>query len=166
MTLGGDQYLADGSTPLQGIVELRAAGTGGASPPPADGFAATRLASYALVNGSPMPGVTSLVRRGPGIWVVTLTLPGGLGGSLLTVGTTFDGTDIVDPKSIPIATDAWSAEYPPSIGGGCAIGRGGMGEGSSGVAIARTLAGLLLFSGLSFQRRLRRRAHTGARRGP
>jgi hypothetical protein len=161
MTLGGDEYLADGSTPLQAIVELRAAGTG--SPlPPADGFGAGRLSSYALVNGSPMQGaVTSLDRRGPGVWVVTLMLPAGLGGSLLTVGTTFDGEDIVEPRSIPIATDAWSAEYPPSVGGGCAVGQG-RGERRSGVAIAVTLAGLLRVSRLSSRRRSRR-AHAGAR---
>jgi len=150
MTLGADVYLADGSTPLEAIVELRAAGSPGggacdagadggycAPPPPADGFAAGRLAAYARVNGSGMPGaVQSLVRRGPGVWVATVSLPAGLGGSTLTVGTTFDGVDIVEPRSIPIATDAWAADYPASVRGGCGVARGdgGMG-GGAGVAI-------------------------------
>jgi hypothetical protein len=121
ITLGADQYLADGSTPLEAIVELRAAGTGSARTP-ADGFGTGRLAAYALVNGSLAPGaVQSLVRRGPGVWVVTLNLPAGLGGSTLTVGATFDGVDVVEPRSIPIGTDAWTANYPASVAGGCAV---------------------------------------------
>jgi hypothetical protein len=129
MTLGADTYLADGSTPLAAIVELRTARpAGAAAAPPADGFAQDRLVLYALVNGVPFPdAVTSLVRRGPGVWLATLELPAGMGGSKLTVGATFDGIDIVQPKSIPIATDAWDADYPSRVHGGCAVadGRGG-----------------------------------------
>jgi hypothetical protein len=141
MTLGADVYLADGSTPLQAIVELRAAGTG-SSPLPADGFGAGRLASYALVNGSPIERASvPLVRRGPGVWVATVVLPAGLGGSTLTLGTTFDGESIVAPKSIRIATDAWSADYPPSIGGGCCVTLGKAGRAGPGVIVAVGLAG-------------------------
>jgi len=125
MALGGDFYLADGSTPLQAILELRAAAGTGTLPPRADGFAPERLGSYVLVNGAPLAGAADApVRRGPGVWVVMVNLPAGLGGSVATVGATFDGQDIVDPKSIPIATDAWSADYPASIGGGCAVANG------------------------------------------
>jgi len=142
MTLGADQYLADGSTPLHAIVELRAAAGTGSGTAPADGFGTGRLAAYALVGGSPVQGaVSSLVRRGPGVWVVTVSLPAGLGGSTLTVGTTFDGQDIVEPRSIPIATDAWSADYPPSVAGGCTVGGEG-GKGEICVVVAVGLAGL------------------------
>jgi MYXO-CTERM domain-containing protein len=55
------------------------------------------------------------------VWVVTLNLPAGLGGSTLTVGATFDGVDVVEPRSIPIGTDAWTANYPASVAGGCAV---------------------------------------------
>jgi hypothetical protein len=137
LTLGADSYLADGSTPMQAIVELRAARAGATLPLPADGFAEGRLAAYALVDGGSRPAaVQSLVRRGPGVWVATVGLPGGLGGKTLTVGATFDGDDIVAPKSVPIATDAWSADYPPSVGGGCAVAatRSGGAERCAGVA--------------------------------
>ena len=123
LTPGGDVYLADGSTPMQVIVELRAAGTGTGPPPPADGFSDGRLAAYALVDGSQWSGaVQSLVRRGPGVWVATVSLPGGLGGHSLTLGATFDGADIVTPRTIPIAVDSWAADYPASAKGGCAVG--------------------------------------------
>ncbi len=122
LALGADQYLADGSTPLEAIVELRAAPSPGASSPlPADGFNASRLQGYARVDGAPYAGaVQSLTRRGPGVWVATVVLPAGLGGSNLTVGATFDGDDIVSPQTIPIATDTWNAAYPPSVEAGCA----------------------------------------------
>ena len=124
MSLGADMYLADGSTPLQAILELRGqpAESGGPAPP-ADGFDASRLQVYALVDGSPSvaPVVT---RRGPGVWVATIALPGGLGGSSLKVGATFDGAEVVAPSTIPIAADAWNASYPPSVGGACSLARG------------------------------------------
>ena len=116
LALGADQYLADGSTPLQAVLELRASRTG-AEAPPADGFAQGRLAAYALVDGRLYEGAAQLARRGPGVWVVTVELPPGLGPSHLTVGATFDGAPIVDEKTVPIATDVWTAEYPASIQG-------------------------------------------------
>jgi subtilisin family serine protease len=120
LTLGADTFLADGSTPLQAIVELR-----GAQGAPADGFDPTRLVPYALVDGSAFAGaVTSFSRRGPGVWVATVQLPPGHGGSTLTVGTTFDGADIVAPRSVPVATDTWTAGYTSSATGGCTAGAG------------------------------------------
>jgi subtilisin family serine protease len=121
MTLGADVYLADGSTPLEAVVELRTAAGGSGAPTPADGFADGRLAAYALVDGSfrsPVP----VQRVGPGVWLAIVRLPSGLGGSTLTLGATFDGTDIVAPKSVPIATDMWNASYPAGVRGGCAVG--------------------------------------------
>jgi MYXO-CTERM domain-containing protein len=123
ITLGADPFLADGSTPMQAIIELRVAKTSASPPPAADGFGDGRLAAYARVDGATYAGaIASLTRRGPGVWVATVQLPAGLGGSILTVGATFDGKDIVDAKSVPIATDVWNAGYPASIHGGCAVG--------------------------------------------
>lgn len=123
LTPGADFYLADGSTPMEVIVELRAAGTGSGPPPLADGFGDGRLAAYVLVDGQSQPGaVQSPVRRGPGVWVATVLLPSGLGGETLTIGATFDGKDIAAPVAMPIATDAWNAGYPASVSGGCGVG--------------------------------------------
>jgi len=126
LTPSAEFYRADGSTSLQAILELRAAPTGGSAPPPADGFANDRLGAYALVDGKPFPGgVQSLDRRGPGVWVATVVLPSGLGGYVLTLGATFDGQPIVSEVSVPIAVDAWDAEYPATIPGGCSLARAG-----------------------------------------
>ena len=47
--------------------------------------------------------------------------PPGLGGSHATFGAKFDGAPIVVPKTLPIATDRWTALYPNQAGGsGCA----------------------------------------------
>ena len=134
LTLGSDLYLADGSTPLEAIVELRADPQGIGSPAPADGFADDRLAIYALVDGSPQ--VPPPMRRAaPGVWVATLQLPAGLGGRKLTVGATFDGMDIVDAKSVPIATDAWNAAYAPSARGGCTVSSSSDGAGLEEIVV-------------------------------
>ncbi|MDP9001334.1 MAG: S8 family serine peptidase [Myxococcota bacterium] len=129
MVLGADVYLADGSTPLEAIVELRTARVGNGTLTAADGFMDGRLAAYAFADGSRQVP-PSLRRAAPGVWVATVQLPAGLGGSRLTVGVTFDGVDIVDAKSVPIATDVWNAEYPPSVRGGCAS-TGGTGSSES-----------------------------------
>ncbi len=142
LTLGGDVYFADGSTPMQAILELRSASTGAGVAPPADGFADGRLVAYVLVDGLPYAGgIASLTRRGPGVWLATVQLAGGLGGNNLTVGATFDGNAIVAAKSIPIATDAWNADYPPSIAGGC-VAAGG--EGTAWEAGAPLLIGVIV----------------------
>jgi len=122
ITLGADPFFADGATPMQVIVELRAHKTGSSPPPPADGFADGRLAVYAKVDAAVRDdAVTSLVRRGPGVWVATVALPSGLGGDTLTVGATFDGADVAPPQTVPIATDVWTADYAASVKGGCGI---------------------------------------------
>jgi len=143
LTLGADVYLADGSTPMQAILELRTASSGTGAAPPADGFAADRLVASVLVDGLPYAGgVASLVRRGPGVWLATVQLPGGLGGNNLTVGASFDGSAIVASKSIPIATDAWNADYPPRIAGGCAAaGRDGSAWGGGGALVMGVIVG-------------------------
>jgi MYXO-CTERM domain-containing protein len=127
---------------MQAIIELRAAKTGDGPAPPADGFGDGRLAAYALLDGVPdAAAVTSLVRRGPGVWLATIQLPPGLGGHDLTVGATFDGTDVVDPRSVAIAPDTWTAGYAPGVKGGCAISPADEGRGVwmwiAALAIAR-----------------------------
>ena len=42
-------------------------------------------------TAGPYEGAAQLARRGPGVWIVTVQLPAGLGLSHLTVGATFDG---------------------------------------------------------------------------
>jgi hypothetical protein len=122
LTPSAEFYRADGSTPFQAILELRAAPVDGAAPAPAEGFANDRLGAYVLVDGKPYPGgVQSLDRRGPGVWIATVVLPAGLGGTTLTLGATFDGQPIAGDVSVPIAVDAWNAEYPASIAGGCSV---------------------------------------------
>ncbi len=90
------------------------------------------------------------MKRGPGVWMATIALPAGLGGSSLTVGATLDGADIADPKTIPIATDVWNAEYAPSLTGGCAE--------SPGPLPANAAAALFAFVALLHWRRPRKRS--------
>lgn len=165
LRLGADEFLADGSTPMQAILELRAARTGSTAPPPADGFANGRLVAYGSVDGMLYDGaITSLSRRGPGVWVATVQLPAGLGGSTLTVGATFDGSDIVPSSTIPIATDAWNAEYPASAKGGCVV----TGTRPRDVVVALAFAGVVFVLGRRRGRRLTGsadRADPGSRAG-
>jgi subtilisin family serine protease len=142
LTLGADQYLADGSTPLEVVLELRARSKSG-SVAPADGFGAGRALVYARVDGSPLDDAIETTRRGPGVWTAAVTLPPGLGGSTLTVGATFDGSPVVTPKAIPIATDAWNARYGAVARGGCAVeGRGSLDRGLTSVALGLAAARL------------------------
>jgi subtilisin family serine protease len=117
VTLSADELAADGSTPLTVIVELRTAD--GAHR--ADFFDATRLASLALLDDLPVSPPPALQRRAPGVWVYTVTPAPGLGGHTVTLGATFDGEPIVTPKTIPIATDVWTANYPSTTSGSCQV---------------------------------------------
>ena len=62
-----------------------------------------------------------LQRRAPGVWVFTLNPPPGFGGHTLTLGATFDGEPIVTPKSVAIATDVWTENYPSRVSGSCSV---------------------------------------------
>jgi len=121
LTLGAEFCLADGSTPLQVVFELRAAPLGDEPPATAEGFDDARFSVYARVDGAPATVLVSPSRSSPGVRVVSITVPSGLGGSMLTVGATFDGVDVVQPKTLPIATDHWNADYPPTAAGGCSF---------------------------------------------
>jgi subtilisin family serine protease len=122
VTLGAEFCVADGSTPLQAVFELRSAPKSAAPPPPADGFDESRLNIYARVDDLPAAISISMSRGSVGVRVASIRVPAGLGGSKLTVGATFDGVDVVPPKTLPIAADHWSADYPPTVrGGGCEL---------------------------------------------
>lgn len=141
MTLGADVYLADGSTPLQAVVELRTSASGTGAPALADGFVGSRLGGYLLVDNS-YYGAVAPKRVGPGVWLATVLLPSGLGGSSLTLGVTFDGADIVQRKSVTIASDIWSAEYPTTVRGGCTLALA-RGDGTEWLLGALGLAGIV-----------------------
>ncbi|MGH7440938.1 MAG: S8 family serine peptidase, partial [Polyangiaceae bacterium] len=144
MSLGDSLALADGSTPIQAILELRAPAAGAPRPPPADGFDPSRLTAYALVDGAATTGVAGApVRRGPGVWTVTVQPPAGLGGSSLTVGARFDGVEVVDAVSVPIAADAWTALYPATVQGGCSVGGAPARRGACAAGVAGALIALL-----------------------
>ncbi len=112
---GADELMADGSTPLTAIVELRTAD----GDRRADLFDPSRLAAVVELDGAMLSALPPMQRRAPGVWFFTLTPPPGLGGHTLTIGANFDGAPIVTPVSIPIATDVWTANYPSQTTGSC-----------------------------------------------
>jgi subtilisin family serine protease len=115
MTLSADYVAADGSAPLTVILELRT----DAALRRAD-LLGERLQALVELDGESM-GPSPIRRRAPGVFTFEIALPPGHGGSTLTVGATFDGRNIVVPKSVVIATDIWAREYGATPSGGCAI---------------------------------------------
>jgi subtilisin family serine protease len=156
LTLSSSYVAADGSTPLTAILELRTAD----GKHRADLFDASRLEAHARVNGVAALAVpSSIERRAPGLWVFSVEVPPGLGGASLTVRATFDGADIALPKTLPIASDIWSAEYPTRVSGGCAVATrpsAPLSRGASSIALV-ALASLLV--------RRRRARHSCEARG-
>jgi subtilisin family serine protease len=113
MTVSEDFALADGSTPVTAVIELRTMADTRATV-----FDASRLQASAVVDGVPLP--TNIVRASaPGLFTFTVSVPGGFAGQSLVFGATFDGVPIVSSITIPVALDSWSAGYPPASGGGC-----------------------------------------------
>jgi subtilisin family serine protease len=119
--LSADHAPADASTQVVAIVELRTAGALGR----ADLFDPSRLSPVVLVGNAPLTPPPVPTRKAPGVWTFPIPLPPGLGGQSVTVGAAFDGVDVVTRKTIPIATDAWSATYATSAGGSCSLATGG-----------------------------------------
>jgi hypothetical protein len=119
ITLSTDYLLADGSTPTIAIIELRTADKHAA-----DLFAPSRLAPLVKIDGQSVEPPPVVVRRGPGVWFYSLLPRPGFGGQSITFGATFDGEPIVTPRTIPIATDPWTATYPSEATGGCSIAGG------------------------------------------
>jgi len=138
LTLSADHAPADGSTSIVAIVELRTAD----GSRQANLFEPSRLAPIAIVGGAALSPPPTLVRKAPGLWFFNVQLPPGLGGQSLTVGATFDGVDIVPRKTVPIATDTWTASYTSSGGGSsCGVARGARGcEGRGAVVVGLALA--------------------------
>jgi subtilisin family serine protease len=113
MALSSEFVAADGSIPMTAIVELRTEDGGHR----ADFFAASRLKPVLLVSGRPVSPPPQMIRRGPGVWFFVWNPPPGLGGGNATFGATFDGVPIVNPKTVPIATDPWTATSPSRVSG-------------------------------------------------
>jgi subtilisin family serine protease len=135
MTLSADYVAADGSTPLTVIVELRTDdGTHRAD------LLGDRLQAVVKLDGVPTVP-PPIQRRAPGLFTYVVQPPPGYGGSSLTLGATFDGEDIVEPKTVPIATDIWASEYGSSTKGGCRAARATSEDPSTlGVFFAAALA--------------------------
>ena len=145
ITLSSDYAPADGSTPVTAIVELRTEDGQNR----ADMFEANRLRSLLFIDDEPVDVLPEIQRRGPGVWVYQWKPPPGLGGSRATLGATFDGAHIVAPRTVPIATDRWTAAYPSeATGSGCNI-----------APVSRTygVMGLAAFVGLGLVSFVRRR---------
>jgi len=115
ITLSADYVPADGSRDITAIIELRTAD----GQKRADYFDSTRLTADVRVDGVALLA-PQIVRRGPGVFTYQASIPAGHGGSIATFGALFDGSYIVPPRSIAIATDPWNARYPARAVGGCA----------------------------------------------
>jgi hypothetical protein len=143
ITLSADYVAADGSTPLTAIVELRTDQLDETGEPRRADMLGDRLQPLVKMDGQ-VTASPPIQRRGPGVWFYTIQPPAGLGGSSFTLGATLDGEEIVTAKTVPVAADIWTAEYPSHAKGGCAVGptvrakRGG--EGGLGVMTAAALA--------------------------
>ncbi len=134
MTLSEDYAVADGSTPLTATLELRTSTNTRATL-----FDSSRLQPIALLGSMPLPAM--IVRGGaPGLFRFTVTIPPGRGDEALTLGATFDGAFVVPPVAIPVATDAWTAGYPPYVGGGCSAARSATGNALPALALLALLA--------------------------
>jgi hypothetical protein len=108
---------AGGETPLTVYVETRTA-----DGRPSDFRDPARLTPVVVVAGRSVDPLPALTRRGPGVFVYAFTPAPGNGGRSVTVGARFDGRPIGAWKTLPIATDTWTASYAPSARGGCAAG--------------------------------------------
>lgn len=152
ITLSSDYVPADGSTPVTAILELRTEDGQNR----ADMFEANRLAPVVLVDNKTIDVNPELQRRGPGVWVYSWKPPPGLGGSRATFGAIFDGVAIVQPRTVPIATDRWTAAYPSDAkGSGCALAAEGSARGSAAGGALFTIT-IAIAGGLTFARRRRR----------
>jgi subtilisin family serine protease len=137
LTLSSEYVPADGSTPMTAILELRTAD--GAHR--ADFFDLPRLAASVTVDGAPVDPPPTVVRRGPGVWFFVWNPPPGLGGARATFGATFDGAPVVAPRTLPIATDRWTAVYPSHATGSSCSGVPGGPRGPGGtIAVALAVA--------------------------
>ncbi|AKU98004.1 alkaline serine protease [Labilithrix luteola] len=112
IALSSDYVPADGSTPITAILELRTED----GQHRADFFDQNRLQPVLSSDGKSIEA-PPLTRRGPGVWFFEWRPPAGWGGWQVTFGATFDGKPIVEPRTIAIATDTWTANYPSTASG-------------------------------------------------
>jgi len=117
ITLSSSYAAADGESAVTAIVELRTADGSHR----ADLFDASRLAPQIAIDGAQVASVPQIIRRGPGVYAYAYNAPVGSGGSVVSLGATFDGSPIVTPHTIPISTDVWTGSYASSAKGGCTI---------------------------------------------
>lgn len=121
LSLSADYVTADGSTPMTVLLELRNAD----GQKRASLFDLSRLQPVASIVGRPLASEPKMVRGGaPGLFSFQVMVPPGLGGQAITLGATFDGDNIVAPVTVPIATDAWTANYLAEAKGACNTGGG------------------------------------------
>ncbi len=134
MTLSESFAVSDGSTPVTATLELRTS-----TDKRATLFDSSRLVPVAMLGSIPVE--TSIVRgAAPGLFTFVVSVPPGSAPSELTLGATFDGVPIVQYATIPVAVDAWTADYPPFVeGGGCSAARTHTGD----IATPLLLLGLL-----------------------
>ena len=136
LSLSADYVTADGSTPMTVLLELRNAdGLKRASL-----FDTSRLQPVASILGRPIEPQPKMIRgAAPGLFSFQVLLSRGLGGQAITLGATFDGANVVAPATVPIATDAWTANYLAEAKGACSASGGDPG-GMVGLAIVGLLA--------------------------
>ncbi len=147
-SLSADYVTADGSTPLTVILELRTKAGKRASL-----FDLSRLQPVVTMQGRSVVAPPEMRRSvAPGVFSYVVVLPRGLGGRTLTVGATFDGENVVNPITIPIATDTWTASYLGEAKGACAASGGPLPDGA---AFGLGGAGALV---LGLARRVRRKS--------
>lgn len=155
ITLSSDYAPADGSTPVTAILELRT--EDGLNR--ADMFETNRLAPVLLIDNQTADVSPEIQRRGPGVFIYQWKPPPGLGGSRATFGATFDGVHVVAPRTIPIATDRWTAAYSSeAAGSGCSVG-----SPSRSDVLSAPFAGGILALGVASMMRRRRASPTPPR---
>jgi len=158
LTLGADPCLADGSTPFEAFLELRSQRVGTGSADPAGGFDPTRLAPSVRVDSVDYDRTATITSLTAGAWLIAVRLPAGLGGRTLTLGATFDGVDIVNPKSVPIAVDATLDHRVPTVMGGCSTTIPASDRAADGGASARFACAVSALFALGLLRRRGRRS--------
>ena len=153
VTLSADYVAADGSTPMTAIVELRTVDGSHRG----DFFDASRLKPVLLVEGKPVEPAPQMIRRGPGVWFFVWNPPPGLGGLRATFGATFDSAPIVSPRTVPIATDHWSAVYASRAhGSSCSAGANAAGSLGGTASLVGAVFGLWGWRRAALTRRRRK----------
>ncbi|MFO0666913.1 MAG: S8 family serine peptidase [Polyangiaceae bacterium] len=145
LALSSDYVDASGSRPTEAIIELRSA-----NGDLADFLDLDDLVPTVEVNGESVANPPTAHRLGPGVWSYRYSAPRGTALASVTFGALYRGVPIVEPKSVPIATDWWSARYPTSTTSACSTR-------PSGSTRTEVLVILVLATGAFVRRRLARK---------